>query len=857
MPAPQPKPSTLPGHYAGVPLGGIGTGCIELGQDARFRNVTINNNRTAATRIPFADGAFIAIRAGVAREWSTMILQPETSVAFDAAGVKPRHVRPDELAWYGLYPASNYRLNSEAFPLEVQWSALAPVIPYDTEASTLPLMISVLQFTNPSEEMYSVSGMFNWENLRGCTAESWPEQRGAIERITFTDHDETLHAGVPAQQDINAPPPLSTGLAYALDEPCRSNADGNYCLVALPEEGSRIALASWNKDNPEEVAAIWNSFDERGTLPDRFSADPAANCGAVSVSINMAPRETRRFVFLLTWYCPVYQAYGENLGNAYASEYRSALEVVAYGLRHAKYFQKAVGNWQQRMLQSTLPQWYTRMLLNNCHVLSTNTLLTREGEFAMIESPREPKTGVLDRSFYSSFGTLLFYPSLAEKELERFAPPEESETEPGRLYRDFGAATIRKPSLATQSDELMDVYPKFILMAYRNFHLTGKMVHLMNLYPTLRRVVEYVLKHDSDQDGVPEVSGECTTFLGMKASGMNSYVGGLWVAALHAMRNLAEHVKRPREARQFERLAQRAQRAFEARMWSDEAACYRWDTAPGDDSEENAPVDWRHSAQLAGAWYADFLHLEGPFAHRRIVDALKTIAAANERPAGVALCSRAGDVQVEDGEEDGAPRYGDSAWPNLTVAYYACPQITHESADRGFDTLKTIYQGMHVRRKRGFNQSLMWDPIQDDAVGPLQDRHMSALSIWHTLFALEGFWLSVPERRLVIAPRLPEGVNHLAAPLFTPVAFGWLTYHVQNTPAYRQRLTVNFDSPVFIETIELAMPRKVTLPSVALLINEDPAPTQQKILSSSPLNRLVITLDEPLQVQHPIEITVE
>ena len=88
MPPSAPR-AELPGHYAGVPLGGIGAGCIEVGEDARFRNITINNNRTAASRIPLAPGSFVAVRAGTRLGSATRIFQPETSVAFKEARIAP------------------------------------------------------------------------------------------------------------------------------------------------------------------------------------------------------------------------------------------------------------------------------------------------------------------------------------------------------------------------------------------------------------------------------------------------------------------------------------------------------------------------------------------------------------------------------------------------------------------------------------------------------------------------------------------------------------------------------------------------------------------------------------------------
>ena len=428
--------SALPSHYAGVPLGGVGTGCIELGADARFRNITINNNRTAATRIPFASGSFLAVRAARGNEVATRILQPETSVPFKEAGIFAPYTSSREMSWFGLYPSANYRIAPECFPLELQWSCLAPIIPYDTEASTLPLIIFALQFTNPTDETFSISGLFNWENLRGCTADESPEDRGRIRPVSYRQIDETLHVEE-AGAVIDEMPTRPVGLSFGHMEPCVGNADGNYCLVATPADGMRTAHASWRRKSEGDIKKIWESFDKSGTLPGTISSDPQAHCGAICTSASLAAGETRRLVFLLTWYCPYYVVEGRDLGNAYAAKYESALHVAEYGLKHSEYFLRAVSSWHNRFLQSSLPDWYTRMLINNSHVFTTNTMLTRDGEFAMMETPLDPAMGVLDRSFYSSIGTLLFFPGFAEPGLALFARTD-GDSAPGSLYPGLG-----------------------------------------------------------------------------------------------------------------------------------------------------------------------------------------------------------------------------------------------------------------------------------------------------------------------------------------------------------------------------------------------------------------------------------
>ncbi|HIJ73035.1 MAG TPA: hypothetical protein HPP83_02930, partial [Candidatus Hydrogenedentes bacterium] len=95
---------------SGAPLGGIGTGCIEMGLDGRFRNITINNNRTAATRIPVSGGGFLAVRAAQKGRVYARVLHPHTELPFQEAGLVPPYVAADELSWRGLYPCAHYLL---------------------------------------------------------------------------------------------------------------------------------------------------------------------------------------------------------------------------------------------------------------------------------------------------------------------------------------------------------------------------------------------------------------------------------------------------------------------------------------------------------------------------------------------------------------------------------------------------------------------------------------------------------------------------------------------------------------------------------------------------------------------------
>ncbi len=845
MPPAAPR-SDLPGHYAGVPLGGIGAGCIEVGEDARFRNITINNNRTAATRIPLAPGAFVAVRAGTRLGGATRILQADTSVAFREANITPPYAGADELAWYGLYPASNFRLDSPEFPLEVQWSCLSPIIPFDTDASTLPLMFSVIQFSNPSEEVYSVSGMFNWENLRGCTATEWPAARGGLAQVCYDDLNERLFVGTArSTPGMEAAPPVPLGIAFGHDEACTQSAHGNYCLVAAPGAGNRTTIAGWDKDNPDDVHEVWKSFTESGSLTNQVSTKPTARCGAVCVNANLAPRETRRFLFVFSWYCPVYRVGGVDLGNAYTNEHDSSLAVAAQGIKHSGYFHRSVASWQQRLVKSSLPSWYSRMLLNSCHVLSTNTLYTKAGEFATIESPQEPAAGSLAKSLYSSLGVLLFFPSLAEKELEQLAQAV-SDDGSGRPCRDLGQGTVRNPSGPVAAGEMLDLSLSLVLMAYRNFHLAGKTAVLMNIFPKLRQAMEAALKCDRDGDGLLEVRGPVAMFPGQDLGSLNSYVAGLWIPALIAFVRIARHLKQAPDAEAWEALAKRAIASFEQKLWNESGGSYRPRGAP----------EGCFTAQLAGPWISDFLQLDAGFSHAHVRRALESIQQTNGRSAGLALGSEPARAMAETGSGN-ANAEENWSWPLLGLSCIASSQFRHGDSDEALETLGAIYRTVHTRSKRSFNQPLAWDLDRGLPAGPMQDRHMGSLAVWNSLYAMLGFWLSVPDQRIVIAPQLSKGVLQFEAPLLTPVAFGTLKYECAPPPGTRRWLRISFDSPVFIKTIEVGLARTTPAPYVTLLINDDPAPIRQQVLPGQPFGRLEISLQTPLQVQHPIEIRID
>jgi uncharacterized protein (DUF608 family) len=833
-----------------VPLGGIGAGCIEFGADAAFRNVTINNNRTPAQRIPVAHNAFLAVTYKGGDDVHTRILQPATQLPFERAGITPQYTSTREFSWHGLYPRSSYELKKDVFPLRVKWTALSPVIPYDLDAAVMPAILFFVEIHNPTSAEAEVAALMNWENLRGCDREKTPDRRGGAKPVFYDAVMQEMRIEPFSEKNIDL------GMVFGHGEPCTENAHGDYTLVGGPGDHHNISRDAWDPSDPGELAQWWHRFEQKHDLGLNPLRNVEKRCGAVCIAGRIPPRKTVRYVFALTWYCPVFYVGDTSLGNFYTTEYRSSLEVAGACLRHSGYFSDAVFSWQERFYKSSLPQWYTQMIINSTHVLSTNTLYTSEGEFAMMESPADPVMGVTDRSLYTSIGTLLFFPSLAERELNLLSSTSNGK-EPGRIFRDLGKLTAREPGYGPGPDELIDVNAAFILMAYRNFHMTGKIVPLQALRDRLRRAIEHAGELDRDGDGVPDARGDATTFRGWASYGLDAYAAGLWIAAMLAYADLMRHLKDEAEAQKFEHRARHALRNMDRRLWREDLKYYRHYDNTQPDTDRPARDDACHAAQLAGAWLTEFLKLPGLFPHTRTRDVLDAILRYNGRPGGIALGANPDGAPCTNPDTFPVEPHVDKSWPGFDTAFFSSLQLYHGNVDLGMDLLKHQYKRLYGPHQCAFNHPLEWDAVDNVPAGWRHDRHFSAVTVLHSLFALEGFFLSVPRKTLTLMPRLPKGVHTLNAPLITPLTCGWVNYQVSYEPAYAQRVRFTFDSPVQIQIVQLAVPLTVTRPRIRVFIDDEPIPFQVRMKANQSYHTVDLHLTKPLLLQQPIQVHIE
>lgn len=806
----------------GIPIGGVGAGCVELGRDGFFRNLTINNNRTPELAIPISEASFLALRVSDGHEVYARTLQQDLEAREDS-GPAPARLAERHLSWRGLYPVSEYTLTDPDCPVRASWSMFAPVIPFDHEAAVMPAILVAAKAANASDTLLSVSWVFNWQNLIGYTGNYIPANSAPIQVTQLEAPVEPLpKAGIAEPRPLDkeqsrpvrqsaAPASRFNALLFGPRDDASGDSEGQYCLAVGEDDDLTLSAGAWDHWESAAQERFWAGFLDRGSLKGACGAFGETSSGAVCASLTLGAGEEREVHFVLTWHCPRYTVQGVDLGNGYANRFKSALQTADHALKHFAYYQEAVSAWHSRLLTSTLPERFSAKLLDSLRAFSTNTLYTRAGVFAMFPRRSCPSLGLAPDRMIWSLAAQFFFPRFAHADLR--LPVQATEDE-------------KYPSLWRNSDQGwqydLGLCAEFTLAVYMEYFFTGHRAHLNALLPTVRNVLHYLLTQDRDRDGFPGLTED---------SDYDSHDAGLWLAALRAYAELARAENLLKDAAHCEEVYRRAALTFDRWFWRTERNCYcahpvqRLSPASAVDPSERL---WA----LPGFAYMELLGLSGPLPAPRVAGTLQALVQAllpSPDPIVPGLSHDPGaqlawltPMLIRRGQVDDALRLVDAATRQLRRRAQAPPEANVEAAH---------------------------------ATDPL----VEALAVWHVFSALQGFCYDVPKRQITFAPKLPEGVHTLRAPLFTPLCMGWMTYHEVTGGSYQQHIRAGFDSPVMVESVLLYVPEDLAgnALSVQCLISEQPVPFASRLDPDSGAQRLTLSFSGVMTAAGELSLRVD
>lgn len=478
---------------SGVPVGGIGTGKFELLPNGQFGNFTINNSWDLPVLRP--QGTFVAIAAKVAsRRGGARLVQVKPTNSRGEAIYK-NHTNMTRGKYSGNFPFGQVEFDDDTFPLTATIESWSPLIPHNTDDSSLPAAVVNVIVKNPQKYPVAVGVAFSWEDINGRGGSLLPgDQHGYS---TPSQHQDAETTGIKGFQ-ITSP---------ALPQGRSATFTGDY-FVGTPIKSVGITRnLAWNPRT--ESIPWWNTFVNNLRLT-RIPSSPATVAGksgegpmasTLCVSFNLAPNETRRVPFIVAWHLPRIVTMDSTSGQAseeatHSSErFDSAIEIASYLASHRHDFYEQTKEWVEMIERATVPRWLKTHALNSLFPLRSNSILLRNSRFAMLDSPADMKgmLGPADLKLGSSDFTLTMFPALERTELNLYARAQDADT--GRIPRYVGNI---HGALAGFDRELLgtdwyDPTSSWLLGIARYWRETGDDATLDALRPAIIKARDYVV----------------------------------------------------------------------------------------------------------------------------------------------------------------------------------------------------------------------------------------------------------------------------------------------------------------------------------------------------------------------------
>ena len=565
-------------RHISFPLGGIGAGGIGLAGNGHLVDWEIFNKPNKGSVNGFSHFAIRAEEAGATVD--ARILQGDLTPPFmgdisqgmfQGFGFGPRreymsglpHFR--DVEFRGEFPFANLRFVDETFPGEVGLRAFSPLIPLEEDDCSLPAAFFEFEMSAPEDRRLTYT-------LVGVLAN--PQPAVNLNRMDEAMADKGLHLmhlsstepgpGSPAYGD------LTLG-AYIGHDPDQSVSWQEYWL-----------RGAWF-DNLE---VYWQDLTRPGPFANRRYEGEAAGAGneallAVHVPVN--PGETRRVRFVIAWNFPncvndwsedaMREATAAGMPNQwrnwYATRWADSRDSASFALREWDRLHDGTALFHNTLFASDLPPVALEAVSANLSTLKTPVVKRLEDGTLYGWEGAHVDAGCCEGSCTHVWNYQQTVPFLFPR-LERSMRAADYKYNllpngamPFRLQLPLGTPRhltgMQRPCCDGQFGGVMKIY--------RDWKICGDTDWLRELWPGVRRSIEYAWhpenpdRWDPDRTGV--LQGRQHHTLDVELFGPNAWLTGFYLGALKAGAEMAEALGEQQCAREFQAIFERG------RAWVD------------------------------------------------------------------------------------------------------------------------------------------------------------------------------------------------------------------------------------------------------------------------------------------------
>ena len=799
-------PATMP-MGSGAPLGGIGTGFVEIRPDGCFHEWQIFNsgpwaqNAPSTTAPPRPGPQYLrfAVRtaglSGGVPQVRRLYLRSDENDLYSL----PLMQDIESIEYYAQFPITGLRYCDSTLPLEITARLFSPVIPGNARESATPGFHVVYTIENTSKEGIAVSLVGFLDNplasalLERRLTNTLSQEQG-VTRILFN---------TAAQADF----PSGIGnICFSVTGGDHSHITGTFHEYAWP------GTAQWETRRVNAMlVSIIDELVATGRLPDtNGETDPRAVLPSVAAIESLSPTEVRTLVQRLSSDALLARifadAWAANPAGGVDAE-RALLQEVVRNLSGEN--KDTQLDWGSGALASTVElapgekkdirftlswhfpnhlttdgrfmghmysHWFQDAAAVNSFLCS-NYARHRDATETFAQNLADTSLGdavafcwssqlstLITNTWWTRDGSYAVWEGLGCCGLSTTDVDYEGSFSVVALFPELKKSQMEQTiSFQNQLGQVphnfdgnvhdvdngfmrVDMNPQFVMMVCRDYLWTGDRSYLARMWPHIVRAMAFTESLDTNGDSLPDRDTGLQTYDQWRMRGTPSYVASLWLGALRAAIRIATDLAQMGEATRWARLLAEASANFDKLLFNGEYYSL-WVDGPVRD--ELCMTD-----QISGEWFSHLIGLPGTLAQQNLERAIDSIFRYNFN-AEFGLHNATAPGKTGNALLMLTNLQAGGLWSGIEFAFASLLMDRGRCAD-GIRIVEAIHR-RYIRAGRP------WNHVECGG------HYSRAMSSWATLLAVTGFKPDLPNGCIEVFPKV-SGDFH--APWVTASAYG-------------------------------------------------------------------------------------
>lgn len=646
----------------------------------------------------------------------------------------------DNISFIGEYPIAyiDYATKKNDLPVKVTSTVYSPFIPLNAKESAFPATILKYKITNTSDSSVNVD-LTGWLQNLVCIDLKDKAYGTLRNKVVTGEGFQSVYMDLGLNNVNITNKPTTTDsllLQYQIDE--SHPYFGNLSLTVFDPQA--VASSDITREN-----AIYSETELGKKLN-----------GSITSSMKLKQNESKEVIFVVSWYFPnrplSYKGSEWNkplppnippIGNMYSNWFNSSLDVAKQLYCNYQRLEKETFLFHDTYYnQSTLPYWLTQRILMPISTLATETCQWWATDKFWAWEGVGSCEGTCTHVWGYAQAMAALFPELERNLREK--------TDYSISLRENGAILSRNG----EHGVLIDGHASVILRMYREHLMSKNNYFLSRNWDKIKRSIQYIINEDGNEDGLI-VKTQPNTY-DIAFNGANTYVGGLYLAALHAGEKMALIMKDTVAATTYKKIYEKGAENTMDRLWNEQ---YGYFIQAVDEKEYPLHQYGKGclSDQLFGQTWADLLKLGNLYPEYTINTTLQSIWKYNwtndvgpqtklhlpERyyahsgEPGLLICTWP--FSKHPGEA--GVRYRDEVWTGIEYQV-ATNMITRGMLKEGL----AIVKGVHSRYDGTKHNP--WNEIE------CGDHYARAMASYGILTAIEDYWYDGPKGIMGFSPKL-------------------------------------------------------------------------------------------------------